>query len=111
MRWALQNLPEKLVDVYDRILKRIDEDIVPIARRALRWLADVKKPIILKQLAEAVMIVSGGTGLDVEYSVSTDVVILETLSSLVTHDAFEGFVSLSHMSVLVCLNPLFIVLN
>jgi hypothetical protein len=102
MRRALQNLPDKLVNVYDRILERIDQDTMVIARRALRWLADVKQPIRLDQLVEAVMIESYGTELNAEYSVTSDVVILEALSSLVKHNVHDGFVSLSHMSVLVC---------
>ncbi|KAJ7265516.1 hypothetical protein C8J57DRAFT_389721 [Mycena rebaudengoi] len=100
VRRALQNLPDKLFDVYDRILTRIHEDTVEIARRALRWLADVRRPIRLEELAEAVMIESSATELSTEYSVSSDAVILEVLSSLVKHDFSDDSVSLSHMSVL-----------
>ncbi|KAF8214397.1 hypothetical protein K438DRAFT_1956474 [Mycena galopus ATCC 62051] len=45
---ALQNLPTTLMEMYDRILERIDEDNTEIARRALRWLADVKRPLRLE---------------------------------------------------------------
>ncbi|KAJ6482446.1 hypothetical protein C8R45DRAFT_1001490 [Mycena sanguinolenta] len=103
VRLALQTLPDKLFDVYDRILARISEDTADIARRALRWLADVRQPIRLDQLVEAVTIESGTTELSAEYSVSSNGVILDALSSLVIHvkhDPWVDFVSLSHMSVL-----------
>ncbi|KAF7377540.1 ANK-REP-REGION domain-containing protein [Mycena sanguinolenta] len=100
VRLALQSLPEKLFDVYDRILRRIPEDTADIARRALRWLADVRRPIRLDQLVEAITIESGAMELSTEYSVSSNSVILDVLSSLVKHDASDDSVSLSHMSVL-----------
>ncbi|KAF7377539.1 ANK-REP-REGION domain-containing protein [Mycena sanguinolenta] len=100
VRLALQSLPEKLFDVYDRILRRIPEDTADIARRALRWLADVRRPIRLDQLVEAITIESGAMELNTEYSVSSNSVVLDILSSLVKHDASDDSVSLSHMSVL-----------
>jgi hypothetical protein len=102
VRRALQNLPDGLTGVYDRILTRIPEDTEVIARRALRWLADVKQPIRLVQLAEAVMIECSSSELNTDYWVSSSDVILEALSSLVMHNLNEDVISLSHMSVLVC---------
>ncbi|KAJ6482417.1 hypothetical protein C8R45DRAFT_1099709 [Mycena sanguinolenta] len=99
VRLALQSLPDKLFDVYDRILARISEDTADIARRALRWLVDVRRPIRLDQLVEAVTIESGATELSVEHSVSSNGVILDVLSSLVKHNPSDDSVSLSHMSV------------
>ncbi|KAJ7821943.1 hypothetical protein B0H14DRAFT_3732865, partial [Mycena olivaceomarginata] len=100
LRRALQNLPDGLTGVYDRILTRIPEDTEVIARRALRWLADVKQPIRLVQLAEAVMIECSSSELNTDYWVSSSDVILEALSSLVMHNLNEDVISLSHMSVL-----------
>ncbi|KAJ6581821.1 hypothetical protein B0H19DRAFT_1018794 [Mycena capillaripes] len=84
---ALRTLPSTLFDMYDHILKRIPKQKMCIARRALRWLADVKRPIRLKELAEAIRIEFGDAGLNTRCSVSSNVVILEALSSLVIYDA------------------------
>ncbi|KAJ7495296.1 hypothetical protein FB451DRAFT_1213777 [Mycena latifolia] len=101
MTRALQNLPTTLMEMYDRILERIDEDNIEIARRALRWLADVKRPLQLAQLVEAIRIEPcGGELNETDCYVLESVMVLEILSSLVTYDSNDGIISLSHMSVL-----------
>ncbi|KAJ7906038.1 hypothetical protein B0H13DRAFT_2194496, partial [Mycena leptocephala] len=98
---ALQNLPTTLMEMYDRILERIDEDNIEIARRALRWLADAKRPLRLAQLVEAIRIEPCGSELnETDCYVLQNVMILEILSSLVTYNSKDGIISLSHMSVL-----------
>ncbi|KAJ7455528.1 hypothetical protein FB451DRAFT_1278062 [Mycena latifolia] len=98
---ALQNLPTTLMEMYDRILERIDEDNIEIARRALRWLADVKRPLRLAQLVEAIRIEPYGNELnETDCYVLQSVMVLEILSSLVTYNSNDGIISLSHMSVL-----------
>ncbi|KAJ7455515.1 hypothetical protein FB451DRAFT_1278026 [Mycena latifolia] len=98
---ALQNLPTTLMEMYHRILERIDEDNIEIARRALRWLADAKQPLRLAQLVEAIRIDPCGSELnETDCYVLQSVMVLEILSSLVTYNSNDGIISLSHLSVL-----------
>ncbi|KAJ7495237.1 hypothetical protein FB451DRAFT_1477831, partial [Mycena latifolia] len=98
---ALHNLPTTLMEMYDRILERIDEDNIEIARRALRWLADVKRPLRLAELVEAISIKPcDGELHETNCYVLQSIMVLEILSSIVIYNSNDGIISLSHMSVL-----------
>ena len=53
---ALKILPETLQDTYDRILLNINADYQEMARCALIWLAFSKRPLKIKELAEAAIL-------------------------------------------------------
>ncbi|KAF7347065.1 ANK-REP-REGION domain-containing protein [Mycena venus] len=98
----LHNLPTTLWETYDHIMQRIDDaghETAEIARRALRWIVDVQWPIRLKQVAEAIMIEPQGK-FNPDYLLTSSAVIVEVLSSLVTHNTEDDSVYLSHFSVL-----------
>ena len=53
VREKLQNLPEDLNKLYDRILSQIDRDCAEIAIFVFRWVAVARRPLTVKELAMA----------------------------------------------------------
>ena len=53
VRVKLQNLPEDLNKLYDRILSQIDRDCAEIAIFVFRWVAVARRPLTVKELAMA----------------------------------------------------------
>jgi hypothetical protein len=53
LRSTLASLPETLDETYSRILLAIDPQYQEEARRALLWLSFAKRPLSIKELAEA----------------------------------------------------------
>ncbi|KAJ7218764.1 ankyrin repeat-containing domain protein [Mycena rebaudengoi] len=67
VRDALKNLPEDLEHTYNEAMDRIEaqnKDDREIARRALIWVANAKRPLSVHELCEALAIKLGATMLD-----------------------------------------------
>ncbi|KAJ7218758.1 ankyrin repeat-containing domain protein [Mycena rebaudengoi] len=67
VRDALKNLPEDLEHTYNEAMDRIEaqnKDDREIARRALIWVANAKRPLSVHELCEALAIKLGATTLD-----------------------------------------------
>ncbi len=56
IRKALGNLPKTLDDTYSRLFLEIDEDYREEAMNALLWLAFSNRPLLLTELAEAIVV-------------------------------------------------------
>lgn len=56
VRDVLKNLPKTLDDFYARTLRGIDESYRPMTIRALQWLTFSKRPLLIEELAEVVLI-------------------------------------------------------
>ncbi|KAJ7291476.1 hypothetical protein C8J57DRAFT_1491957 [Mycena rebaudengoi] len=69
VRDALKNLPEDLEHMYNEAMDRIEsqnKDDREIARRALIWVANAKRPLSVHELCEALAIELGATTLDAD---------------------------------------------
>ncbi|KAG5650096.1 hypothetical protein H0H81_000785 [Sphagnurus paluster] len=98
---TLEGLPIGLFDTYVRILDVITQNgpnCVKIARRALRWLLGVDRPLYADELIEAIMIELGSRQLNESMRVTKDE-ILECCSSLVRWDPASDTITFSHFSV------------
>ncbi|EER44863.1 ankyrin repeat protein [Histoplasma capsulatum H143] len=94
---ALCGLPRDLDETYERILGRISEHDIPLARQALLWLAYASRPLTLSELAEGAIIQPNITTLDPEDRLHDPEDILEVCGSLVSLDG--PYVVLAHNSV------------
>ncbi|EDN11170.1 predicted protein [Histoplasma mississippiense (nom. inval.)] len=94
---ALCGLPRDLDETYERILGRISEHDIPLARQALLWLAYASRPLTLSELAEGAILQPNVTILDPEDRLHDPEDILEVCSSLVSLDG--PYVVLAHNSV------------
>ncbi|KAG1778802.1 hypothetical protein EV702DRAFT_1195823 [Suillus placidus] len=102
IRKALDDLPARLYETYDRIIHSIEErgqDDGPIAQRCLLLLAGAFTPLTLNQLNEAMMIEVGRPSLNEKLGVTDTMDIVAACGSLVTYDEKTGVVALSHYSV------------
>lgn len=96
---VLKSLPKTLDEVYDRLLLRIPEGNREIAHRALQWLAYAKRPLLLKEVAAAVVVETGVSALSPEHSFFEPQDILNVCSSLVSYSDHIGLLGLAHYSV------------
>lgn len=103
LREALESLPEGLEETYERILLAISREKRGggIARRALVWLVAALQPLELSQLVEVLSIDLDRRLLDPNLGPIHGHALLDTLSSLVTHNRETDTVKLSHFSVKV----------
>ena len=104
VRNALANLPKGLFETYERILDSIQtegEDAERIAKCVLTWIMGTKRPIGLKQLAEAITLQNGRFQLDNDSALFDSQEILEICGGLVTHTETSDLVVLSHFTVQV----------
>jgi ankyrin repeat protein len=84
LRSTLASLPETLDETYSRILLAIDPQYQEEARRALLWLSFAKRPLSIKELAEAAVFKESETpSFDIEERLRDPYDILEILGSLV----------------------------
>ena len=96
---ALCTLPRDLDQMYEAILTRIaasDEDS-RLARTALIWLTHSRRPLTLKELAEAAVLSADMTDFGPDDKLSDPGDILDILGSLISY--VDGRVQLSHNSV------------
>ncbi|PGH02668.1 hypothetical protein GX51_04551 [Blastomyces parvus] len=94
---ALLGLPRDLDETYERILSRISEPDIPLARQALLWLVHSSRPLTLSELAEGAVLQPSITTLDSEDRLRDPEDILEVCGSLISIDG--PHVILAHNSV------------
>lgn len=88
---------------YERILLRIDQRLSDrnIARCALAWLVTASRPLILREMVEALSIDLRKQILDKGVAPIHKYALLDALGSLVVHNEEMDIVNLSHFSVKV----------
>jgi hypothetical protein len=90
VRKALKNLPKTLDDTYDRILAAIPDETWKIARSALMLLTYSIRPLILDELAEAMVIDYEGECFNPdEHRLTNYRHVLEICSSLISVSTHE----------------------
>ena len=98
LRDALDTLPTGLHETYDRILEPIDDADFEYVFRALNWLVGAKRPLLLKELVEAIAIDPFKSRLDIDERLIVPEEIFDLCSSLIrTMD--DQTVVLAHLSV------------
>jgi hypothetical protein len=111
VRKALQDLPDGLQGTYDEALARIhrqSEDARKLAEEVLAWVSNVKRPLTVAELQEALAIEPGDTILDTDNL--TDIgAIVSVCAGLITVDETASVVRLIHYTTQDYLNglPLF----
>jgi hypothetical protein len=98
-RKALDNLPPGLFQIYRRILERIAPEDLEIAQRALKWLVCSARPLTLRELATAAVIIPEDRRFDPETSFDDDQSLLEILGPLIHVSRPSQTVSVAHFSV------------
>ena len=103
VRDALDNLPEELVETYERILLAIDmkHREGQLARRALTWLVAALRPLRISELMEGLSIELETRILDPDFGPMHHGASLDACGSLVTYTEKTGIIILSHFSVKV----------
>ncbi|KAJ7218722.1 ankyrin repeat-containing domain protein [Mycena rebaudengoi] len=102
VRDALKNLPEDLEHTYNEAMDRIEaqnKDDREIARQALIWVANAKRPLSVHELCEALAIKLGATTLDADdmldiefiVSVCAGLLIVDQAVRLVHHTT-QGYI-------------------
>ncbi|KAJ7270999.1 ankyrin repeat-containing domain protein [Mycena rebaudengoi] len=92
VRDALQNLPADLDHTYDEAMDRIEaqnKDDREIARRALIWVANAKRPLTVSELQEALAVDPDSKALDVDGLLDIEIII-SVCVGLVTIDASQS---------------------
>lgn len=83
LRDALDTLPSGLYETYDRLLGRIDTSDYEYVFRALKWLIGAKRPLLLKELVEAVALDPRNSRFDTRARLFLPEDILSLCSSLI----------------------------
>ncbi|KAJ6490483.1 ankyrin repeat-containing domain protein [Mycena vulgaris] len=95
---ALENLPEDLDKTYDEAMDRIEsqkKDEKDVARRAIIWVANVKRPLLVSELQEALAIQPGTRTLDRDSHVAIDIVV-SLCAGLIIVDRADNTVRFIH---------------
>ncbi|KAJ7688184.1 ankyrin repeat-containing domain protein [Mycena rosella] len=98
VREALQHLPKDLDHTYDEALERINrqnEEDKQLGLLALTWVANVKRPLSVSELREALAIEPEDTYLDVDNLLDMDIV-LSVCAGLIIVDETVSVVRLVH---------------
>ncbi|KAH0833905.1 hypothetical protein J3R83DRAFT_11089 [Lanmaoa asiatica] len=100
VRSTLNGLPEGLNETYERILLAIDTKSQEgqLARRALIWLVEARRPLRLNELMEALSINFSTRTLDRDSRPMHNGALLDACGNLVTYIAKTGIIILSHFS-------------
>jgi hypothetical protein len=103
IRTRLKSLPIGLDETYERILRTIDGNELQrtLVRHALVWLVAALRPLHLSDIMEALKVDLERRTLDDDIVPTHEIIFLDACSSLVTHGARTGIVTLSHFSVKV----------
>ncbi|KAF8523103.1 hypothetical protein BU17DRAFT_86216 [Hysterangium stoloniferum] len=103
VRKALKSLPRTLDETYARMLSEISEDDIEFACNILMWLAFAKRPMTVPEIAEAIVVKSGTSTIDVDERFAEPQDILTICGSLIAvidgRGQYKGYVRLSHYSV------------
>ncbi|KAJ7291390.1 ankyrin repeat-containing domain protein [Mycena rebaudengoi] len=90
VRDALKNLPEDLEHTYNEAMDRIEaqnKDNREIARRALIWVANAKRPLSVHELCEALAIKLGATTLDADDMLDIEFIVSVCAGLLIVDQA------------------------
>ncbi|KAJ7218731.1 ankyrin repeat-containing domain protein [Mycena rebaudengoi] len=90
VRDALKNLPEDLEHTYNEAMDRIEaqnKDDREIARRALIWVANAKRPLSVHELCEALAIELGATMLDADGMLDIEFIVSVCAGLLIVNHA------------------------
>ncbi|KAJ5220394.1 hypothetical protein N7468_009598 [Penicillium chermesinum] len=98
VREALKVLPETLQDVYASILERVSTRDREWARSALLWVTFAKRPLVLEELSQIVLVKEETTALDDEMKLVFPRVLLEICQGLI-EEGESGKLYLAHASV------------
>ena len=99
VRRALHHIPEDLNRTYEQMLLRIPSENREMVYRVLLWLSFAKRPLKLKELAEAVILEEDQQDIDDDDRLSQPEVIFDICYGLVTRDPSSGGVTLAHSSI------------
>lgn len=110
VRKALNSLPEGLDETYERTLLAIDTKTREgqLALRALVWLVAALRPLRLVELIEGLSIDLQTRTIDDELGPMHGGALLDACGSLVTYSEKPGIIILSHFSVKVSYNDMFL---
>ncbi|KAF7335742.1 Ankyrin repeat domain containing protein [Mycena venus] len=100
VREALTNMPKSLDRAYDEIMARIksqDEDRAQVARSALLWISNAKRPLHVSELIEALAVEIGTTDMDPDNLLDIRT-ILSVCAGLVIVEANNELVRLIHFT-------------
>ncbi|KAI9731302.1 MAG: hypothetical protein M1834_005205 [Cirrosporium novae-zelandiae] len=99
IRQGLRALPSDLNETYKRVLLKIKENDITLAQKALTWLIFSRRPLSLRELAEASVLETGIDTFDPESRLEDAEDILEILGCLVSYDENSRLVTLAHYTV------------
>ncbi|KAF8523099.1 hypothetical protein BU17DRAFT_86205 [Hysterangium stoloniferum] len=103
VRKTLMSLPQTLDETYARMLSEISEDDIELGCNILMWLAFAKRPMTVPEIAEAIIVKSGTSTIDVDERFAEPQDILTICGSLIAvidgREEYKGYVRLSHYSV------------
>lgn len=101
IRNALRSLPRDLYDTYRRILRKIcsREPDIAIAKKAFRWIAVARRPLLMEELREAISIEPGDKSLIQEKIIKDNSRLLRACGNLVVFDDEDRTVRLAHHTV------------
>ena len=101
---ALLDLPQSLIEVYDRILARVQSSVngerkLSTAKRVLAWIAHAKRPLTLEELREAVGLSLQDTTFDWRSVVEDDEKLLHGCRGMLIVDHTRKTVQLAHATI------------
>lgn len=95
---ALDNLPTNLPETYKRCLQRVPENLRDLTIKVLQWIVSAKRPLLMKELREAVAFDIEDTEWDADKVLDRSAVISSCVN-LVIEDEVDNCVRLVHPSV------------
>ena len=98
VREAAKNLPEKLDEIYDEALTRIerqDHEDVYLAKQILCWISFALRPLTVAEIQHAVAVKPGDTDLD-EEALPDEELLVSVCAGLVTIDPESNIIRLVH---------------
>ncbi|KAL8655330.1 MAG: hypothetical protein Q9226_003086 [Calogaya cf. arnoldii] len=100
IRKTLQNLPDGLVETYDRVLKKIWRDTIKrdMVRKAFMWMGCARRPLRIEELREAAGFETNQKSWDSDMLPDADRMI-EACKGLVVWDREDGIVRFAHHTV------------
>ncbi|KAK0112484.1 hypothetical protein ONS96_001721 [Cadophora gregata f. sp. sojae] len=96
---AMNKMPEDLFKVYAESLSQVPRQDRDLVREALLWVMNVKQPLTLGALAEAVVLELEDTYMDAELRLANPREILTMCHGLLDHDQETAQVFLSHATI------------
>jgi Ankyrin repeats (3 copies) len=100
IRRSIATLPKGLPETYQRILCRIiQNDQAEIVNKTFRWIAAVKRPLLIEELREAIAIQPGDKFLERDRLVNDISGLMSWCGNLVTLDEEDLLIQFAHYTV------------